>query len=149
MENPYLNYYVKQAGSGISGFSGSRYQRGNGFFGKILKHLKPALRYIGRQGLKTATSIGRDLLNGENFVNSAKSNLRNTGNTILNDALDKADELVKQTGNGIKRRKVYKRRTVTKKQKTSSSKKTKKIKTSKKPIKRVNKTKKKKVIDYF
>jgi hypothetical protein len=141
MDNPYMSYYIEQAGSGISGYSGSRYQHGNGFLGKIFKRLKPALKYFGREGIKTASSIGRDLLNGENFIESVKANLVNTGRNIMTDAIGKAEDYVKQNGNGLKRKRVYKkpvkRRKVVKKK-------------ARKTIKRPKRTlKKKKNIDFF
>ncbi len=145
-----MSYYVNQAGSGISGYSGSRYQNGNGFFGKILKQLKPALKYFGKQGVKVAANIGRDLLNGENFVESAKSNFINTGRNIMSDAIDRAEKYVEQTGNGLKRKRVYKRKsTVVKKKKVNKIlKRPKTRKTIKrKSIKKANK--KKKIIDFF
>src|SRR6266705_1826271 len=92
MENPYINYYCKQAGSGIAGYAGSRYQRGGGFFGKIFKKLTPAIKYIARKGLKAVSSVGRDVLNGENLVESLKDNLTSTGKDIAFDALNKVDE---------------------------------------------------------
>jgi hypothetical protein len=147
MDNPYMNYYVEQAGSGYAVYSGTRYQNGNGFFGKILKQLKPAIKYLGRQGLKTVSSIGRDLLNGENFVESAKSNLLNTGRNIMSDAIDKAEKYAEQTGNGLKRKRVYKRRSTLVKKKI-----VKKRSKTRKTIKRksINKTnKKKKIIGFF
>jgi len=36
--NPYINYYVNQAGSGIGGFQGVRFQRGQGWFGNLFKN---------------------------------------------------------------------------------------------------------------
>ncbi len=80
------------------------------------------MKYIGRQGLKTVSSIGRDLLNGENFIESAKANLTNTGKNIPSDAIDTADKYVEQTGNGLKRKGVYKKRSV-KRQKVAKKKK--------------------------
>lgn len=142
MDNPYMSYYIEQAGSGISGYSGSRYQHGNGFLGKIFKSLKPALKYFGREGIKTASSIGRDLLNGENFIESVKANLVNTGRNIMTDAIGKAEEYVKQNGNGLKRKRVYKKKPV-KRRKLVKKKATKTIKSPKRAVK------KKKVIDFF
>lgn len=151
MDNPYMNYYVEQAGSGYVAYSGSRYQNGNGIFGKILKQLKPAIKYLGRQGLKTVSSIGRDLLNGENFIESAKSNLLNTGRNIMSDAIDKAEEYADQTGNGLKRKRVSKKwKSVVSKKKTVNKtiKRSKIRKTTKR--KSVNKAnKKEKIIDFF
>ncbi len=107
-----MSYYIEQAGSGISGYSGSRYQHSNGFLGKIFKKLKPALKYFGREGIKTASAIGRDFLNGENFIESVKANLVNTGRNIMTDAIGRAEEYVKQNGKGLKRNRVYKKKTV-------------------------------------
>src|SRR6266581_4015785 len=103
MDNPFLNYYLNQVGSGISGYSGARYQTGNGFFGKILKSFKPALKYLLREGLKTGVNIGNYLLNGGDIANSVKSNLESTGKSIARDALGMADQYIKQKGGGIKR----------------------------------------------
>jgi hypothetical protein len=141
---------INQEGSGISGYSGSRYQNGNEFFGKILKQLKPAIKYLARQGLKTVSYIGRDLLNGENFVESAKSNFINTGRNIMSDAIDKAEKYVEQTGNGLKRKSVCKRKsTVAEKNKLNKTiKRPKSRKTIKRKfVKKANK--KKKIIDFF
>jgi hypothetical protein len=138
-----MSYYIEQAGSGISGYSGSRYQHGYGFLGKIFKKLKPALKYFGREGIKTASAIGRDLLNGENFIESAKANIVNTGKNIMTDAIGRAEEYVKQNGNGLKRKRVCKK--TVKRRKVAKKKSTKTIKRPK--PKRV--IKRKKVIDFF
>ncbi len=61
------------------------------------------------QGLKTVSSIGRDLLNEEMFIVSAKANLTNTANNILSHTVDK---FVEQNGNGLKRKRIYKERSV-------------------------------------
>ncbi len=139
-----MSYYIEQAGSGISGYSGSRYQHGNGFLGKIFKKLKPALKYFGREGIKTASAIGKDLLNGENFIESAKANLVNTGKNIMTDAISRAEEYVKQNGKGLKRKRVYKKKVV-KHRKVVKKKSTKSIKRPK--TKRV--IKRKKAIHFF
>ena|SRR5882757_4008774 len=106
MDNPYSEYYIKQAGSGISVYSGHRYQSGNGFFGKILKYLKPALKYIGRKGLNTMTNIGSDFLNGENIVEAGQKQLVNTAKDVLTDARTSLDEYKtrRQAGEGLKRK---------------------------------------------
>lgn len=144
MENPYMSYYVDQAGSGYAAYSGARYQNGNGFLGKIFKKFKPALKYLGRQGLKAVSSIGRDLLNGENFIESAKVNLENTGKNIISDALDRVDKYVEQNGNGLNVKRVCRKRPV-RRRKVVKKKATKSIK--RKTVKRRNF--KKKEIDFF
>ena len=54
MSNSYINYYLDQAGSGLSTFERVRYQRGNGFFGRLLSGaILPALRFLGREALNT------------------------------------------------------------------------------------------------
>ena len=120
MENPYIDYYSNQAGSGISVYAGNKYQRGNGFLGKILKHLKPALRYISRKGVDTLKNIGSDFLNGENIVKSGQNQLINTAKDMLSDASTGLDKIKKrQTGGGRKRKRKSTKRRVCKKRKTS------------------------------
>ena len=58
MANPYSEYYVNQAGYGISGFSGVRYQRGKGFFGKRFSGaLIPLLKFLRPMALSTGYEI--------------------------------------------------------------------------------------------
>ncbi|XP_074596510.1 uncharacterized protein F54H12.2-like [Brevipalpus obovatus] len=62
MSNAYINYYLNQAGSGLSAFEGVRYQRGNGFFGRLLSGaILPALRFLGRKALSTGVDVEFDL----------------------------------------------------------------------------------------
>ena len=140
---------MKQVGSGISVYSGNRYQNGNGsFLGKIIKYLKPALRYISRQGLTAASEMTKNLANGQNFKEAAKAQLLSTGENIFKDSKEKFDEIKsKQKGSG-KRRKKSK---ISKKK----VKKVKKLKSSRrlykgKPIKKTKrKTIKKKILSIF
>ena len=105
MINPYLEYYSNQAGSGITGFEGYKYQRGHGFFGNLFKTiLLPLGKYLGKKALSTGVAIGGDIVNGENFRNSAKKRLLNTGELIISDSLDKMKKINSQEGNGRKKR---------------------------------------------
>ena len=106
MDNPFNDYYLKQAGSGISVFAGHRYHTGSGFFAKILKHLKPALKYIGRKGLDTMANIGSDVLNGQDLKKAGENQLLNTARDVLTDARTSVEAYKKkrQTGSGRKRR---------------------------------------------
>jgi len=103
MANEYADYYLNQAGSGISGFSGLRYQKGNSWRG-LFKFIRPVLAYFTKQGIKTAANIGTDLLGGESLKNSAKSRLMETGKTVGKRAVEKLNELSDQIGNGKKRK---------------------------------------------
>jgi hypothetical protein len=104
----YVDYYVNQAGSGIAAYSGTRYQKGNGFFGRIITSLIPVLKSAGKffakKALKTGVNIGSDLLGGENFKISVKKRLKSTGLELAEDALDRIRNM-KQSGEGMKRRK--------------------------------------------
>lgn len=93
--------FSNQAGTGISPFQGKRYQTGFGWWGKILKHLKPAMHYIQRKGFDTLTNIGKDFLNGENIIDSGRKQLFNTAQGVLNDATESLENLKKkQKGSG-------------------------------------------------
>src|SRR5882762_4621808 len=102
MENPYVDYYINQAGTGISGFVGTRYQRGNGFFGRIFRKIKPALKYITKKGIRAAANIGQDILDGENFTESSKKHFENTARLMAQDGINKLHEIADQKGSGIK-----------------------------------------------
>lgn len=133
MSNPYMEYYVSQAGSGLTAYSGYRYQRGHGFFGSLWNILKPLGKYLGKKFLSTGVSIGSDYLSGDNIKESAKKRLKAVGEEVLDDSVIRAKKFI-QTGKG-KRRRVMK------------SKKTKRIKkkSSKKAVKKMNKKKKRSV----
>ena len=83
MSNPYSNYYNNQAGSGLSGFQGVRYQRGHGFFGRMfsglgnfVKELAPGLF---KRALPSAIGLAQDVLAGENVGKSTKRRLIEAG----------------------------------------------------------------------
>ena len=67
----YENYYMKQAGEGLPGFQGTKYQRGNGL-GSILTGLfrvaAPLLKKgaisLGKQALKKGLSMASNYLEG-------------------------------------------------------------------------------------
>jgi len=109
--NPFTTYYINQAGSGIAGYSGVRYQKGHGFFGRLLSGaVMPILKYLGKKALSTGVNIGTDLLQGDNFKSTMKKRLKSAGLDIAEDALEKVRNS-KQSGSGRrKRRKSLKRR---------------------------------------
>lgn len=111
--NPYENYYINQAGSGIVTYSGNRYQKGNGFFGRLISGFAmPLLRYFGRQGLETLGNVVADIK--ENPDEQIKDVLkRQVKKTLVNTTTDGADRVKKfiQTGKGISSNK-YKSKTL-------------------------------------
>jgi hypothetical protein len=99
-----LDYYINQAGSGIVGYSGVRFQRGNGWFSRILSNtIIPMGKILGKKALKTGINIGSDLLKGENFKSSIKNQLKSTGMEVAEEALDKIRRY-RQTGTGKNKR---------------------------------------------
>jgi len=118
----FTSYYVNQAGTGITGYSGIRYQKGHGFFGKIFSSaVLPILKYLGKKALSTGVSIGADVLQGENLKKTMKKRLKSTGLDIAEDALEKLRNY-KQTGSGKRRRTSYKGKALkTRKRKRKSS----------------------------
>src|SRR6266436_6273263 len=103
------DYYCKQAGNGITGYSGLRYQRGNGFFGRfisggVLPFLKSVLPYIGKNVVATGANIAEDMLTGESFKTSAKKQVATTARGMAKDAIVKIKAKVNQSGRGIKRK---------------------------------------------
>lgn len=100
--NRFVEYYINQAGTGIAGYSGVRYQKGHGFFGRLLSGaVFPILKYLGKKALNTGVNIGSDILQGENIKTSMKRRLKTTGLDIAEDALEKVK---KQKGSGRKRK---------------------------------------------
>lgn len=94
-------YYVNQAGSGFTPFSGVRYQKGNGFFGRIISGgflplLQSVLPYLGKKALHAGANIADDLMDGKSFKESAVRNLKEYGRTIGRDAVIK----IRQKGKG-------------------------------------------------
>jgi len=109
-----MTYIIKRArphiGYGI--FVGRRYQQGHGFFNKIVKGaVYPLLKYLGKQGIKTAIAIGEDAAR-----NPAKSLKAIAKRQLLKTAIGSAEDGVallkdheEQEGGG-KRRKSIKER---------------------------------------
>ena len=107
--NPYIAYYRNQGGSGLAGFQGVRYQRGSGFFSRFASSaLLPLLKFLSKRVLHGGVNLGSDVLAGQNFKDSVKQRLRETGKTVATDALNLANETVfrQQTGSGRRRRRA-------------------------------------------
>ena len=107
LSNKMDEYYHNQAGSGIGGFSGLRYQKGNGFFGRlisgtVLPLLRKVLPYLGRTAMETGMDIAKDLSEGKKFKESFKERAKASGKKISEAALAKAEKMM--SGSGIRRR---------------------------------------------
>lgn len=134
MGDDLIDYYREQAGNGISGYKGIKYQRGHGFFGRFLdKAIYPMLRFMGKKALNTGVNVAPDLITDKkNWKVSAKNRFKETTGDILEAGLNRARKF-QQTGEGRKR----KRRRRSRKKKHSLLNKT---------IKRQRKSKKKRVV---
>ena len=72
-------YYLKQTGSGLAGFSGARYQRGHGL-GNVLRKLakiampllKKGAHFVGKHAMKTRMHIAQDVAEGKNIKAATK-----------------------------------------------------------------------------
>ena len=109
----YKKYYREQAGSGISAFQGTRYQRGSGLgnvLRRLFKWMMPVIKThelpmitsgaktFGKEALRSATNIATDSLSDINFMDS----LKNRSKEGINSLHKKMED---QIGNGIKRKK--------------------------------------------
>jgi len=106
MYNPYIIYYKEQAGSGLTGFQGVRYQKGHGFFGRLLnKAIYPLLRFFGKQALNTGVNIASDVIeNDQDWKESAKNRFKETSKNVIKAGLDRARKY-QQEGSGRRKRK--------------------------------------------
>ncbi len=85
IEDPdfYPSYYLNQAGSGLPIYGGIRIQRGyslGGFFASLfrssLPFLKHGARVIGKEALRSGLGVASDVLDGQNWKDSAVSRLK-------------------------------------------------------------------------
>ena len=107
MSNPYIDYYTQQAGTGLTGFQGYRYQRGHGFFGRLIsKAVFPLLKFLGKRALSTGADIATDVLvNKRNIADAAKERLENEGRELASAGIQRAKKYVLE-GKGRKRKAI-------------------------------------------
>ena len=148
--NSFESYYVNQAGSGIAGFSGVKYQRGHGFFGRLLSGaVLPILKYLGKKALNTGVGIGSDIIQGENIKSSMKKRLKKTGFDIAEDTYNKLQNY-KQKGSGKRRKKKHikkksgRKLSILQLRALAKGRQKLKIKRSRKPLKKTKKSKRSK-----
>jgi hypothetical protein len=95
--NPYIDYYLHQAGSGISVYGGVENQKGHGLgsiLGSLFRSATPLLKSIGKkvgkQVLHSGLQVADDVLSGSNLKQSLKRR-----------AKEGAISLIHQKGSGI------------------------------------------------
>ena len=108
----YENYYVNQAGTGVSVFQRYGGQRGHGIgstlaglFRSAVPMLKKGLAAFGRQALSTGLQVASDMAERQKFSESASMRSRQGIKRLEDDGLDYLQR-DQQTGSGYKRRKV-------------------------------------------
>lgn len=93
----YDEYYRQQIGGGAAVYAGRTIMdmRGAGigaFLGKMFKKAAPVLlnaaKSVGRTVGKQAVNVARDVINGDDFAESATRGLRAAGGEVLGDVFD-------------------------------------------------------------
>jgi hypothetical protein len=116
----YIKYYQDQVGSGLPYYSGTVYQRGNGFgavFSSLIRGISPLIRkvpsllksgakIVGKQAVRSGVDLLRDPASGENVKVAGKKRLREAGANIL----EEASKRLRQSGQGVKRTSSSKRK---------------------------------------
>ncbi|GFX09158.1 uncharacterized protein TNCV_4167371 [Trichonephila clavipes] len=108
-----IDYYVNQAGNGLSYYQGQSFQKGYGIGGCFKRLFRTALPFltrgaksVGKEVLKTGTQIVNDLLEGQNLEDAAKHRAKETGRKLAREAIKKADDMLGQ-GKKYKRKKRF------------------------------------------
>ena len=123
---PYFAGRLFQKGSGIGSIFASLFKR-------ALPFLSRASNHIGKAALKTGANVLADTASGQNFQDSLKTRVKETGRQLKRDAVNKIQNAITtQTGSGRKRKAPAKPNTNNKKKKTQTKT---KQKTKKEPIK--------------
>jgi hypothetical protein len=100
----FTDYYVNQAGNGLSGFEGVRFQRGHGFFGRFFKSsIIPMLKFLGKRALSSGADIASDVLEGIPIKEAAKARGVEAMKGVTSAGINRARQFV-QSGKGRKRR---------------------------------------------
>jgi hypothetical protein len=97
-QEQYDQYFKLQSGGNLNVFSGATRQRGYGIGSLISRGLslatpilKEGAKHVGKALLSTGANvvgnIAEDVLSGENFKSSAKSNMKLGGDTLLKNAV--------------------------------------------------------------
>lgn len=107
--NPYTNYYLEQAGSGMGNvYSGVTYQKGFGigsFLGGLFRRAIPLLsmagKALGSEFFKTSGNIVSDIVSKKPWREAVQARMSDAGNNITSTFGHQVDNLL---GKGYKRR---------------------------------------------
>ncbi|GFU12150.1 uncharacterized protein F54H12.2 [Trichonephila clavipes] len=107
----YEDYFVNQAGNGLSYYQGQSFQKGYGIGGWFKRLFRSALPFlsrgaksVGKEVLRTGAQIANDLLEGRNLQESAEERAKETGRILAKKAIKKADDMLGK-GKAYKRKK--------------------------------------------
>lgn len=110
IDDPYTKYYTDQAGSGISVYRGSHYQKGHGvgsflsgLFKAALPLFKSGIRTVGKEALLTGANLLQDISENRNVKESTKQRLNEASENLKRKAVDKLNRMA---GAGLKRRRL-------------------------------------------
>lgn len=106
------NFFNYQVGSGfndINVFRGAPYQRGHGIGSLIGRFGIPILKFLGKHVLKTGVNVGADLLEKKKFKDALKARAKETLKNATSESINKVNQLLQQSGTGLRRRKRPKR----------------------------------------
>ena len=100
------DYYMSQAGSGMSAFSGVRYQKGDGFFGRLISGtvmpmIKKVLPFLGKTAMSSGVNVLNDWSQGEKLGESFRKRMTEAGQTVTDTAMAKVKQI---TGSGKRKR---------------------------------------------
>ena len=108
----YEDYYLKQSGSGLPIFHGSRGQRGHGLgsmlsglFRSAFPMIKRGLANFGKHALKTGLEIANDVADGSSFKESTQTRIFPAIKRFA-----QSDIFSSQSGSGKRRRKLSRKR---------------------------------------
>lgn len=113
--NPYTRYYVNQVGTGLPGFSGIRFQKGHGWFGRLwsntmlpfIKTFLPAVQAIGERALPSVAGLAGDIMSGQNVKQSSLSRFKEAGQNMGEEFGEQIKKRF-QSGSGRKRKRKSK-----------------------------------------
>lgn len=103
------HYYCAQVGGGQY-FSGINHQRGYGFFGDLVRHIRPiavkTAKYFGKKMLRSGAGVVSDLASGTPLRSSVRSRFKEATSQIKDDLFQK----LQQEGKGYKRKRITKKK---------------------------------------
>ena len=105
----YYQEQARQVGHGLFGYQGTQFQRGNGlgsFFGRLFRAILPVAKTVGKSALKQAVNFGSNVVGDLVEGQPVKQSLKKRGLQATQNLLNKADQKLNQSGQGLGKRKV-------------------------------------------